>query len=167
MTDYERLIGLLVDHGVRFILVGGVAATLHGSARLTVDLDIVYERSPDNLARLANALDSIAPYPRGAPPGLPFEWSAATLGHGLNFTLTTMAGEIDVLGEIPGGDYERLIGRTIAVDVFGRRCACLDLDALIEVKRAAGRPKDYEAIGELEALRDARDERSPSGGSPT
>lgn len=154
MTDFERLIGLLVDHDVRFLLIGGVAATIHGSVRLTVDLDVVYSRDPDNLGRVVDALAAIEPYPRGAPPGLPFRWSVATLEHGLNFTLTTRAGDIDLLGDIPGGDYDQLIAHTIQVVVFGRRCRCLDLDALIEVKRAAGRPKDLEALGELEALRD-------------
>jgi hypothetical protein len=156
VTDFPRLLRALVEGEVRFIIVGGLAATIHGSARLTLDIDVVYERGPDNLARLVKALAPLSPYLRGAPAGLPFDWSAATLSRGLNFTLTTTAGAIDLLGEIPGGDFARLSGRTVAVELFGLTCRALDLDALIDTKRAAGRPKDLEVIAELETLRDER-----------
>ena len=76
---------------------------------------------------------------------------------GLNFTLTTDIGDLDLLGEIiGGGTYDDLLPDTIAIDVFGSSCRCLSLDALIRVKRAAGRPKDLDAIAELEALADER-----------
>jgi hypothetical protein len=71
----------------------------------------------------------------------------------LNFTLTTSFGPLDLLGEIVGGGrYEDLIPNTIDVEAFGIRCKCLDLPALIRAKRAAGRPRDLEALAELEAL---------------
>lgn len=91
MTDFEQLLATLHAGDVRFIIVGGLAATIHGSNRLTQDLDVVYERSNDNLERLTAALKSHQPYLRGAPPHLPFEWSASTLRRGLNFKLTTCA----------------------------------------------------------------------------
>lgn len=97
------------------------------------------------------------PYPRGAPPGLPFEWNRSTLEHGLNFMLTTSLGDIDLLGEIVGGGaYEALRPESIELELFGLSCLCLDLEALIRVKRAAGRPRDLEAIAELEARRGER-----------
>jgi len=75
------------------------------------------------------------------------------LTNGLNFTLITDLGEIDLLGEIvAGGDYEALNSHSIELDLFGRPCRCISLDELIRVKRAAGRPKDFEAIAELEKL---------------
>jgi hypothetical protein len=155
MTWLERLLGALSDAGVEFILVGGMAARAHGSARLTEDVDISYSRSEANLARLVAALAPLEPYLRGAPPGLPFEWSAKTLRHGLNFTLTTTSGDIDLLGEITGGGrYEDLLPHSTGVPVFGRDIRILDLPWLIRVKRAAGRPKDLEAIAELEALQE-------------
>jgi hypothetical protein len=157
MTDFARLIGALVGNDVEFVIVGGLAATIHGGARLTQDIDVVYRRSRENLERLVRALHPFAPYPRGAPPGLPFDWSEPTLRAGLNFTLTTSVGDIDLLGEIAGGGaYQDLLPETISVDLFGHHCRCLELTALIRVKRAAGRPKDHEAIAELEALREER-----------
>lgn len=155
MTDLPGVIGALADAGVRFIVVGGMAGIAHGSARVTFDIDLVYARDADNLARLATCLAGFRPALRGAPPGLPFRFDLPTLRAGLNFTLDTTLGPIDLFGEIAGGGtYEDLVPDTIELRVFGRPCRVVTLDALIGLKRAAGRPKDLEAIAELEALRD-------------
>jgi len=157
-VDYSRFFTALCRGGVEFILVGGTAANVHGSARLTQEVDIVYRRSRDNVARLALALEPFHPYMRGAPPGLPFRWDAETIWRGLNFTLTTDLGPVDALGEIAGGGgYDALLAHTLEIEAFGQRIRCLDIRKLIEVKRAAGRPKDLEAIAELEALVDETD----------
>jgi hypothetical protein len=157
LIDYPALLRALHDQGVRFILVGGAAATAHGSARLTQDLDIVYDRGQENLARLVAALAPHQPYLRGAPPGLPFRFDEETLRRGLNFTLTSKLGDVDLLGEIVGGGgYTDLEPHTIEIELFGVRCRCLALDKLIEVKRAAGRPKDLEALAELVAIRQSQ-----------
>ena len=153
MTDFKQLLRLLTDSEVEFIIVGGAAATAHGSARLTFDLDIVYKRSKENIARLVNALRPLGPYLRGAPPGLPFDWSVETIEKGLNFTLTTSLGALDLLGDIVGGGgYEQLFETTIPVEIGGVQCLCLDLERLIQVKRAAGRPKDLEVVAELQQI---------------
>ena len=153
MTQLEQLLAALHDAGVEFIIVGGVAARAHGSARLTDDVDISYARSKSNLARIVVALAPLDPYLRGAPPGLPFHWSVGTLRAGLNFTLTTSLGSIDLLGEITGGGlYEDLLPHALTLTIFGRETLLLDLPWLIRVKRAAGRPKDLEVVAELEAL---------------
>ncbi len=88
-TEFESLLKALSEANVRFIIVGGVAATIHGAVRLTQDLDIVYERTAENFERLVDVLQSHGPYLRGAPPGLPFRWDAETISAGLNFTLST------------------------------------------------------------------------------
>ena len=156
MIDFPGLLRALVDSRVQFIIVGGAAATAHGAARLTQDLDIVYSRQPENLANLVGALGPHEPYLRGAPPDLPFTLDVETLQHGLNFTLTSKLGDIDLLGEIVGGGgYEQLISDSIEIELFGVHCLCLGLERLIQVKRAAGRPKDFEALAELEAIRDS------------
>ena len=158
MTDFRAFLDVLVNADVEFVIVGGLAATVHGSARLTQDIDVVYARSETNLERLANSLVPLAPYPRGAPAGLPFEWSVATLRGGLNFTLTTTAGDIDLLGEITGGGvYEDLLPHTVEIQLFGHPCLCLELEWLIRTKRALGRPRDFETVAELLALREERD----------
>ncbi len=137
MTNFEALLRLLAEQGVEFIVVGGAAATAHGSARLTKDLDIVYRRTPGNIRCLAECLAAHAPYLRGAPAGLPFELNAPTIQRGLNFTLVTRLGALDLLGEITGGgSYEDLLPHSIQLKLYGVTCRCLGLKRLIEVKRA-------------------------------
>ena len=157
MTDFGGLLRVLAGGEVEFILVGGAAAAFHGAIRTTSDLDVVYRRSRENVARLVAALTPFRPYLRGAPPGLPFRLDAETIAHGLNFTLTTTLGDLDILGEIVGGGkFEDLVSHSTAAQVFGVECRCLDLETLIAVKRAAGRPRDFEAIAELEILLEER-----------
>ena len=99
----------------------------------------------------------IPPISRRAPPGLPFAWDDRTIRRGLNFTLTTDLGPIDLLGEIVGGGgYDALLPDCITIKVFGVACQCLGLPRLIQVKRAAGRPRDLEAVAELEAILEER-----------
>ena len=158
MTDFAGLLGALVRGDVRFIIIGGVAATIHGSARLTQDIDVVYDRSPDNVKHLADALESFSPRLRGAPSGLPFRFDSATISRGLNFTLRTDLGDIDLFGEIPGGGaYKDLEQNTIEVTIFGLRCRSLDLPTLIKVKKAAGRPRDLDAVAELERIQEEQE----------
>lgn len=159
MTQLEQLLDALNRAEVRYIIVGGVAARAHGSSRLTDDLDVSYARDNANLERVVAALAPLNPYLRGAPLGLPFDWSVPTLRAGLNFTLTTDAGAIDLLGEIAGGGhYEDLVAYAMTITLFGAEVRLLDLPWLIRVKRAAGRPKDLEVIAELEALQEEADE---------
>src|SRR5205085_2020403 len=102
---------------------------------------------------LVAALQQHQPYLRGAPPGLPFRWDEQTIHAGLNFILTTMAGDLDLLGEITGGGtYENLLPFSEELTAFNVRCRFVTLERLIQLKRAAGRPKDLEVIAELQAL---------------
>ncbi len=138
-------------------MVGGVAAAVHGSSRLTFDLDVVYARDDENVGRIVDALAPFSPYLRDSPPGLPFRLDAATMKAGLNFTLTTSLGNLDLFGEIAGGgSYEALLPHREKIHVFGVDCFCLGLEKLIQVKRAAGRVKDLEVISELQSLLDKK-----------
>jgi predicted nucleotidyltransferase len=165
-TNFPELIRTLADAHVEFIIIGGVAARAHGSARFTEDLDVAYRRSAENIRRVMQAMGPHSPYLRGAPPGLPFSWDEQTIRNGLNFTLTTTLGSIDFLGEVTGGgNYDDLLPHTISQEFFGVDCRCLDIHTLIRVKRAAGRPKDFEAIAELEALVEEADRLNKSAAS--
>jgi predicted nucleotidyltransferase len=160
-TDYVALLRVLAAGRVEFIIVGGLAATIHGAARATYDVDVLYARTHENLSRIVAALAPLRPYLRGAPAGLPFTWDVETLSKGLNFTLTTTTGDLDLLGEIIyGGTYDALLSASEVVTVLGIECRCLSLEQLIQVKRAAGRVKDLEALAELEAI--AEERRRPS-----
>ena len=102
MNKFAATVKLLADAHVNFVVIGGYAAMLHGSAFLTQDLDICYERSPENLKWLATALAPIHPRLRGAPEGIPFSLDERTLTQGMNFTLQTDWIDLDLLGEISG-----------------------------------------------------------------
>jgi hypothetical protein len=103
------------------------------------------------------ALAPLKPYLRGAPAGLPFRFDVETVRRGLNFTLTTDAGPVDVLGEITGvGNYDAVLAVSEDVLLYESNYRCINLDALIVSKRAAGRPKDLEVVAELELIRDER-----------
>ncbi|MDT5261671.1 MAG: hypothetical protein QOC61_675 [Acidobacteriota bacterium] len=159
MIDFEKTLALLSDAGVRFVIIGGLAITIHGSSYVTFDLDICYARDDENLIRLARALHPVNPRLRGAPARLQFRFDEETLKHGLNFTLTTDVGDVDLIGEVAGvGDYHVAAATSMSVELFGGQYAVLTLDALIASKRAAGRPKDLQVLPELEALREATEE---------
>ena len=150
---FESLLAALVENKVEFILIGGVAANLHGSGRATFDLDLIYARSHTNFSAIVSALGSLAPYPRGAPPGLPFQLDERTLANGLNFTLTTSLGDLDLLGEVAGGGtYESLLPGSVYIQISSMQIRCASLEQLISLKGAAGRPKDFEALAELRAI---------------
>ncbi len=152
-TDFAKAVQVLHTGGVEFIIVGGVAAVLHGLGYTTYDLDVVYARGRENIHRLVEALMPHQPYLRGAPPGLPFTFDERTVRNGLNFTLTTSFGDLDVLGEVTGaGTYVDLLPHSKEITAFGVRCFRANLDKLIQMKRAAGRAKDLEVLGQLEAL---------------
>jgi hypothetical protein len=153
MIDLSRLMAVLHAEKVDFIIIGGIAARAHGSARVTDDIDLVYDRSAENIARLVKALAPFNPYPRGAPPNLPFEWSTKTVKAGLNFTLQCTLGFVDALGEVVGGGtYRDLAPHCDVAKMNGYRTQVISLPWLIRLKRAAGRVRDFEAIAELELI---------------
>lgn len=156
-TDFAQAIRILQGGAVDFIIVGGVAAILHGLAYTTYDLDVVYSRERPNIRRLVQSLAPCGPYLRGAPPGLPFKFDEPTVRNGLNFTLTTTFGALDLLGEVTGaGTYRDLLPHSHVVQAFGLSCHRASLESLIQMKRAAGRPKDFEVLAQLQALLEER-----------
>jgi hypothetical protein len=158
-VQFQRAVQVLCDAGVDFVIIGGVSATFHGSARVTYDLDICYSRASLNLKRLTAALTPFHPRPRGFSDELPFLWDEKTLRNGTVFTLRTDLGEIDLLAEVAGlGTYDDVKAGSIVVEAFDRRVATLDLPSLIRAKRAAGREKDLSDLAELESLLEAGEE---------
>ncbi len=153
-ADFQTLLKRLTESEVRFIVVGGMAMVSHGSAYVTADLDICYERSDGNLKALAAALEPLRPYLRGAPSGLPFRLDPSTLKAGLNFTLTTDAGDLDLLGEVKGvGRFDDALPRSVEYEIYGCAIRVMGLEDLIRAKQAAGRDKDLLHLKELRELR--------------
>jgi hypothetical protein len=167
MFDPEGIVRRLKDQGAEFVVIGGMAMIAHGSSYLTKDLDICYGRSAANLAVLATALAPLHPYLRGVPPDLPFRRDPPTLQAGLNFTLMTDLGPLDLLGEVSGvGTYTQVLAESVECSMVGMSVRVLSIDGLITAKTAAGRPKDLQHARELTELKKLRDAGDQTGGAP-
>jgi predicted nucleotidyltransferase len=156
----DRILQTLLDHEVRFVLIGGLASQVHGSPSLTGDVDICFALDGDNLHRLSDALASMAAARRGIVEGVQAPLDHRALRAGDVFTLSTRYGDLDLLAHPdPQLDFEQLIGRAIAVVILGAEVRVAGLDDLIAMKRAAGRPKDRIELEILGALREEIDRR--------
>jgi len=151
---------VLARHGVRFVVIGGLAARLQGSPTVTNDLDVCHLRNPENLERLAAALRELDAHLRGAPCALPFVLDAKTLAAGDQFTFETRAGNLDILGTPSGTTgFDELARLADTMPIAGMRVLVASVDDLISMKRAAGRPKDRVEVEILGALRDEVERR--------
>lgn len=166
-SSFESIVEVLARFGVEFIVIGGQAETLYGSARVTFDTDLCYRRTKENLQRLAAALKELKPTLRGAPPDLPFRIEAEALALGSNFTFETSLGNLDLLGYLePIGGFEELRENAINLPFGSDQLATISLDDLIRIKQHIRRPKDRDSLLHLLAIRRLRDEQAgaaPSG----
>ena len=155
MKELTRITKRLADFRVEFVIAGGLGTLIHGSAQMTRDVDVACRMDPDNLLRLFVALESFGPVHRMTPQRLPFTRVQAEQGGLNNLYLSTDWGQLDCLGDIKGiGGYVECFARSETLDLDGCEIRVLTLDALIEAKRAMGRPRDLHAVLELEAIRE-------------
>ncbi|MGH7446033.1 MAG: hypothetical protein ACRELT_00640 [Longimicrobiales bacterium] len=158
---FEQIIAALIAAEVRFVVIGGVAATVQGSARFTNDIDICYDTAADNLERLVQLLQSWHAYLRDVEAALPFVLDVRALRTTPVMTLVTDVGAIDIFDRVAGvGNYADARAASQLVAIGETDFRVLTLDALIAAKKATGRPKDREHLLELEALRALRSSRS-------
>jgi hypothetical protein len=156
--DPERILRALTERGVDFVVIGGIAAVLHGSARNTFDLDVCFATDQGNLVALGEVLIALGARLRGVED-VPFVPDAATLRRIEVLTLSTDAGDFDVLARPSGAPrYEALRRRADRFDLGGFSVLVASVEDLVAMKSAAGRPKDREAVAELEAIRRLRED---------
>ena len=156
----DQILKSLLDAGVQFVLIGGLASQVHGSPSLTGDVDICFALDGDNLHRLSEALVSMVAIRRGLATGIDAPIDHRALRAGDVFTLSTRFGDLDLLAHPdPGLDFEALRERSIAAEIFGLEVRVASLEDLIAMKRAAGRPKDRIELEILGALREELDRR--------
>jgi hypothetical protein len=151
------LFQVLAEHRVEYVLVGGMAAVLHGSPTLTGDADIVPSPTRDNLVRLSAALTGLNARVRSLtdPDGIAFDPHPELLASMATLNLTTRCGDLDLTFTPAGTEgYDDLVDRAITFDVEGTRVPVASLDDVIRSKRTADRPKDRAVLPVLEALRD-------------
>jgi hypothetical protein len=159
--DPVRMLGALADRGVRFILIGGMAAVLHGDVGVTVDIDVVPERSDENLKRLVRALRDLGARIRteGEPGGLAFDCSAEffrNLPPDSIVNMTTEAGDLDVTFRPSGtSGFSDLRRDAVEIEAADRlHILVASLEDVIRSKEAAGREKDRLALPRLRRLLD-------------
>jgi hypothetical protein len=159
--SFREILDSLFEHRVECIIIGGVALLLHGSTRVTLDIDILYERSPENIRRLVDAVRPFNPKLRlaGDQPRTDFPFDEHTIWNGANFTLWTPDFDIDLLAsteDLP--NYEAVLPESEVITTNGGRTfRILSLDALLRIKRRLNRLKDQLALPEIEALIEIRD----------
>jgi hypothetical protein len=159
--SFREILNALHERRVECIIIGGVALMLHGSTRLTLDIDILYNRSRENIGRLVAAVAQFQPKLRlakDAPP-VDFPFDERTIWNGGNFTLWTPDFDLDLLAsteDLPS--YAAVLPDSIAIETNGGRVFnVLSLDALLRIKKRLNRVKDQLAVPEIEALIEIRD----------
>jgi hypothetical protein len=153
--DPDALLEVLHRHDVRYVLIGGLAAALRGSATPTFDVDITPAAGAGNLARLSAALADLDARIRvdGIPEGLPFAHDAASLAQMSMLNLVTKFGDLDVAFDPAGiADYSQWESGAASVTVLGVPVQVASLDDIIRSKEAAGRDKDRLQLPMLRAL---------------
>ncbi|HDY69235.1 MAG TPA: hypothetical protein ENH85_15795 [Candidatus Scalindua sp.] len=165
VLNLKKILTTLKKHNVRFVLIGGQAGVAQGSAYMTRDVDICYARDKENLENLIKTLTPFHPYLREVEKNLQFIFDAKTLQMGLNFTLSTDIGDIDLFGELKGiGYYDEALKYSEIMEIYGIQCNVLTVEGLIKSKRACGRQKDEPVIKELEAILEIRRQRENKKG---
>lgn len=162
MIDIERAITAMASESVDFLIIGGVALTIHSAAYVTYDIDFCFAREKANLEKIIRALKPFSPRLRDFPKDPPFIWDSSTLANGSVFTLETSIGDIDLLSEVKGlGTFDEVLKESETFHLFGFDVHILSVDGLIRAKTAAGREKDIPGLKHLEAIRAANSDEEP------
>jgi predicted nucleotidyltransferase len=150
VVDFIQLLNRLSDYQVEYVLVGGLAAATYGSSLVTQDVDVCVNLELANLIRLKKAVIDLNPVHRLTPNCLKFDPSESELSCVKNLYLQTDLGALDCLGQIKGlGEFKDVEARAENIQLEGLTVRILSLEALIEAKRAMGRPKDQETVRQL------------------
>lgn len=148
--NLSKILEGLLEAGIDFILVGGLAAVIQGAPVTTIDVDVVHSQSPQNITKLIKFLKSIDAFHRRLDDKLiePKEKDLSGKGHSL---FTTRLGPLDVLAVIEQGkSYDDLLGHTVEIEFRGHTLRVLDLDMLIKLKKNSKDPNDKQRLAVLE-----------------
>lgn len=159
-VDFGKIIGTLLSHDVKFVLIGGLAALAQGSPFPTEDVDVTPERSPENLDKLSAALRALGARIRthGVEGGLAFDHDGESLAAAGVWSLTTRHGDLD-LSFVPNGTdgYADLVRDAQDTEILGVVVSVASLADIIRSKQAANRPKDQRVLPTLREILANRD----------
>jgi hypothetical protein len=158
--DFFNLLQRLARAGVDFVIIGGFAGVVHGCTYVTQDIDICCDFSPANLLALQKALKGLHPVHRMTPNRIKFHLTEKTCNQFKNLYLDTDIGQLDCLESVDGiGDYQQVKKAGELIEVQNIPMCVLDIDSLIKAKKAMNRPRDKEAVLQLEAIKKLADNR--------
>jgi predicted nucleotidyltransferase len=151
--DLRELFRVLAEYGVEYLVVGGVAAQVHGRRRTTKDLDVTPAPDPENFERLEAALVALDAHPVELGPSGPTPTAEQLRVAPIVPPLTTAHGELHILNEIPGATaFTEMRARALTTDLDGIAVHIVGVDDLIRMKQTTGRPSDLEDIQALTAV---------------
>jgi hypothetical protein len=151
VTEFQpdQILAVLERHRVRYVVIGGLAAALHGAPYVTVDIDVTPDQEHDNMRRLSEALRDLKARIRteAVPEGVAFDHSGESLSSAFLLNTVTRFGDLD-LSMIPAGTggYRDLIRNALAIEIKGITIKVASLEDVIRSKEAAGRPQDHLAL---------------------
>jgi hypothetical protein len=155
--DFLNLLERLVEAGVDFVIIEGLAGVVHGCTYVTQDIDICCDFSPVNLLTLQRAISDLHPLHRMTPKRKKLQLTEQMCGQFKNLYLDTDIGQLDCLSFIDGlGDYSQVKRESVFIEVEEMEVRVLSLDALIKSKKSMSRPRDKEAILQLEAIKELK-----------
>jgi hypothetical protein len=159
-SDFISLLERLVRAGVDFVVVGGFAGITHGCTLVTQDIDICCDFDPDNLLRLQKAISDLNPVHRMTTRRKKFELPEKNGGKFKNLYLDTDIGQLDCVSFVEGiGDYRQVKQASVPVKMQNTKIRVLSIDALIKTKKAMNRPRDRQAVMQLEAIKKLKKQR--------
>lgn len=155
IQDDKALLQRLQQHGVEFVVIGGVCGIMHGVTLVTTDLDVCARFTTENLFRIQSAVADLHPYHRLAANKLPLLLTDELCNRLKNLYLQTDLGKLDCLGEVAGvGAFEAVLRHSTVFRLSYGNFHILDLDSLIISKEAVGRERDLAAARQLRAIRE-------------
>ncbi len=151
----------LVDAKVEFSLIGGLASRHYGASLVTDDVDVCARFTLENLQRIENAVKDFHLRHRLTANKLPLEMNEQLFRGLKNLYLTTDLGVLDCLGEVTGvGDFDAVLKKSELKSFPFGQCHVLGIEALIDAKKAAGRPHDLVAVSQLAAIKEKREQQN-------
>ena len=156
--DFLSLLFRLNKEDVKFVIIGGFAGVVHGCTFVTQDIEVCYESTTENLLRLQNTLADIHPVHRMTPERLKLELTRENCKDYKNLYLDTDIGQLDCISFVQGiGDFKKALQSSQVIEVENHKLNVLRIEALIEARKALNRPRDREAIIQLEAIKKIKD----------
>lgn len=160
MQDFSNLLRLLLENKIEFVLIGGMAAVVHGASQVTEDIDICAAIDPKQVEKLRACLRELHPKHRMTSQKLSFIEFPEETGNLKNLYLQTDWGILDVIGTVTGvGNYDAVLKSAVEIELFGSPCRVLGIEGLISAKQALGREKDLATVRELKAIRKLQEEK--------